>query len=63
MAIRDGLHAAPSQRHGEPVSPASFDVKASCAAGVGPLITRHALERLVSARKPGAALSLNPPVN
>ena len=50
MAIRDGLHAAPSQRRGEPVSLASFDVKASCAAGVGPLIIRHALERLVSVR-------------
>jgi hypothetical protein len=49
MAIRDGLHAAPSQRRGEPVSLASFDVKASCAAAMGPLITRHALERLVSA--------------
>jgi hypothetical protein len=49
MAIRDGLHAAPRQRRGEPVSLASFDVKASCAAGMGPLITRHALERFVSA--------------
>ena len=50
MAIRDGLHAAPGQRRGgEPVSLASFDVKASCAAAMGPLITRHALERPVSA--------------
>lgn len=50
MALRDGLHAAPRQRRGEPVSLASFDVKVSCAAGMGPLITRHALDRLVSAR-------------
>ena len=49
MAVRAGLRAAPRQRRGEPVTLASFDVKASCAAGVGPLITRHALERLVSA--------------
>jgi hypothetical protein len=52
MAIRDGLHAASSQRRGEPASLASFDVKASYAAGMGPLITRHALERVVSARAP-----------
>ena len=58
MAIRDGLHAAPSQRHGEPVSLASFDVKASCAAAMGPLITRHALERLVSARNAPHATQL-----
>ncbi len=58
MAIRDGLHAAPSQRHGEPVSLASFDVKASCAAAMGPLITRHALERLVSARNAPHATKL-----
>jgi hypothetical protein len=49
MAIRDGLYAASSQRRGEPVSLASFDVKASCAAAMGPLITRHTLERFVSA--------------
>jgi hypothetical protein len=48
VALRDGLRAASSQRRGEPVSLALFDVKASCAAGMGPLITRHALERLVS---------------
>jgi hypothetical protein len=47
MAIRDGLHAASGRRRGEPASLASFDVKASCAAGIGPLATRHALERLV----------------
>ena len=50
MAIRDGPDAAPRQRRGEPVTLALSDVAASCAAGMGPLITRHALERLVSAR-------------
>ena len=43
MAIRDGLRAASRQRRGEPVGLASFEVKAWCAAGMGPLITRHAL--------------------
>jgi hypothetical protein len=58
MAIRDGLHAAPRQRRGEPASLASFDVKASCAAGTGPLLRRHALDRLVSARNARHATQL-----